>query len=58
VVVKGEPSFDVEFQMNSGREGLLVTALHATNAIPMVIAAPPGIVNQAKVSPYGVGPLR
>jgi 2,4-diaminopentanoate dehydrogenase len=58
IVVKGEPSFDVEFQMHSGREGLLITALHATNAIPMVASAPPGLVNQAHVAPYGVGPLR
>ena len=58
VVVKGDPSFDVEFQMHSGREGLLVTALHATNAIPMLVAAPPGIINQAKIPPYGIGPLR
>jgi hypothetical protein len=58
IVVQGEPSFDVEFQMRGGREGLMVTGLHATNAIPMVVAAAPGLVNQACIPPYGVGPLR
>jgi hypothetical protein len=58
VLIKGDPSFNVEIQMPGGREGMMITALHATNAIPTVVAAPAGIMNQAKIAPYGVGPLR
>ena len=58
VLVKGDPNFNVEVQLPGAREGMMITALHATNAIPAVVAAPSGIMNQAKIAPYGVGPLR
>jgi hypothetical protein len=57
-VIEGDPSFDVELQMQGQHAGLSITALHAVNAIPLVVAAPPGVVNQARVAPYGVGPMR
>lgn len=58
LVVKGEPSFDCEFQMPSGDDGLLVTALHALNAIPALCAAPPGVYDQSSLPTAAPGPLR
>jgi hypothetical protein len=58
LVVEGDPAFDVELQMKGDHDGLGITALHAVNAIPLVVAAPPGIVNQARLAPYGTGPKR
>ena len=58
VLVKGDPSFNVEVQLPGGREGMFLTAMHAINAIPTLVAAAPGIMIQAQIVPYGVGPLR
>jgi len=57
-VIRGEPTVAVEVQVPTTRDGLLGTALHATNSIPMVVAALPGILSQAKILPYGPGPLK
>jgi len=58
LVVEGDPDFDVELQMRGDHEGLMITALHAVNAIPLTVAAAPGIVNQAQLAPYGTGKLK
>jgi hypothetical protein len=56
--VEGSPSFDVEVEVETTKDGMLCTALHATNAIPRVVAAPPGILGQREILPYGPGPMR
>jgi hypothetical protein len=58
VLIKGDPSFNVEVQIPGSREGMFITATHTTNSIPTVVAAPPGIMNQAKIAPYGIGRLK
>jgi hypothetical protein len=59
VSVEGSPSFDCEFKVNFETKaqpvGMAVTALHALNAIPYVVAADPGIVYQADFVPFGIG---
>jgi hypothetical protein len=52
VVIEGDPAFDFEVQIPGVREGLMATGLHATNAIPLVVAARPGIVEQSTLAPY------
>ena len=37
--------------------GLYVTALHALNAIPHVVAAKPGVVYQSDFVPFGIKAL-
>ncbi|MCB2047292.1 MAG: hypothetical protein KDE32_03595 [Novosphingobium sp.] len=54
-VVEGEPSYDLELQMPDGEHGLMMTALHCVNAIPMVVAAEAGIIDQCRIRPYGPG---
>ena len=36
----------------------MITGLHATNAIPLVVAAEPGIVDLASLPNYAPGPLQ
>jgi len=57
-VIEGDPAFDVELQVRSDDDGLHVTALQAVNAIPMVVAAAPGVLSQARIAPYGPTPRR
>jgi hypothetical protein len=57
-VIKGEPNVAVEVQVPTTTDGLLGTALHATNAIPMVVAAPPGVLSQRDIKPYAPVPLK
>jgi len=52
-VIEGDPAFDVELQVRSDDDGLHVTALQAVNAIPMVVAAAPGVISQARIAPFG-----
>ena len=35
--------------------GVVATAAHCVNAIPMVVAAEPGIIDQCRIVPYGPG---
>jgi hypothetical protein len=58
VVVEGDPTYDVEMQIPGVRQGLMITGLHATNAIPLVVAAEPGIVDLASLPNYAPGPLK
>lgn len=52
-VIEGSPSYDLELQMKDSADGLLMTAMHPINAIPLVVAAPPGVVDQARLAPFG-----
>jgi hypothetical protein len=57
-VIEGDPAFDVELQVRSDDDGLHVTALQAVNAIPMVVAASPGVISQGRIAPFGPTPRR
>jgi hypothetical protein len=57
-VIEGDPAFDVELQVRSDDDGLHVTALQAVNAIPMVVAAAPGVISQGRIAPFGPTPRR
>lgn len=57
IVIEGEPSFQVELSMSSGRgdhntAGCLATAMHVVNAIPAVVAAPPGVLTYLDIGAY------
>ena len=41
--IKGDPSMHIEFDANYVSDGLEATAMHAVNAIPLVVDAAPGI---------------
>ena len=54
ICVEGQPSYDIELQMADGdTDGLGVTAMHCVNAIPLVVKAEPGIVDQCRIKPFG-----
>ena len=56
ICVEGQPAYDIELQMGDGdMDGLGVTAMHCINAIPMVVAARPGVIDQCRIVPYGPG---
>ena len=56
ICVEGQPAYDIELQMADGdKDGLGITAMHCINAIPMVVAAEPGIIDQCRIVPYGPG---
>lgn len=56
ICVEGQPAYDIELAMADGdADGLGITAMHCVNAIPMVIAAEPGIIDQCRIVPYGPG---
>lgn len=52
-VIEGNPSFDLELQMKDADNGLLMTAMHPINAIPLTVAAAPGIIDQMTLPPFG-----
>ncbi|AIT80577.1 hypothetical protein [Novosphingobium pentaromativorans] len=54
-VIEGEPSYDLELQMKDSDNGLLMTAMHPVNAIPLTIAAKPGVIDQTGLAPFGPG---
>ena len=43
ITIEGEPRMHMEFKADWISDGLLATGMHAVNAIPYVVAAPPGI---------------
>jgi hypothetical protein len=53
ISILGDPTYDLEMQMPGTYEGMMATGLHATNAIPLVVAAPPGVVDLADLPHYG-----
>jgi len=56
ICVEGQPAYDIELAMADGdMDGLGITAMHCVNAIPMVIAAEPGVIDQCRIAPYGPG---
>jgi hypothetical protein len=61
IAVEGTPSFECEFKVKfktkTEPNGLAITALHALNAIPYVVAAKPGFVFQSEFVPYGIKAL-
>jgi hypothetical protein len=53
--IEGDPSVRVRLSpMGEHFDGATTTAMPAVNAIPSVVAAPPGIVNHAKL-PFVTG---
>lgn len=52
-VMEGNPSYDLELQMKDSANGLLMTAMHPINAIPLTLAAKPGIIDQMALPPFG-----
>jgi hypothetical protein len=61
IAVEGTPSFECEFKVKfktkTEPNGLAITALHALNAVPYVVAAKPGFVFQSEFVPYGIKAL-
>jgi hypothetical protein len=57
VIVSGDPDLRCRIDVKSklGRSISLVTAMHAVNAIPAVIAAPPGIKTRLDLAPFAGG---
>lgn len=58
VCFAGEPDLRLHFAIGAAGEdhadqGCLATAMHAINAIPAVIAAPPGVLDLSTVPPFG-----
>ena len=57
VVFEGEPNMRIHLVVGSEAEdhaaqGCLATAMHAVNAIPAVLAAPPGLYDLSTIAPF------
>ena len=58
IVIDGEPSLKLEVELSSpvgdhNHAGCLATAMHVLNAIPHVVAAPPGVLTLLDLPLYG-----
>jgi len=54
ICVEGQPAYDIELAMADGdKDGLGITAMHCVNAIPMTVKAPPGVIDQCQIKPFG-----
>ncbi len=51
IVIDGDPPLRVELGPRWLGDGLTGTAMHALNAVPAVVAAPPGIVTRLDLPP-------